>query len=238
MTEETDSFKYGRNQIEFAVERRDRSTLEISVLPSGSVLVVAPVSAATDAIAAAVSKRARWIHSQQKYFSQFTPHTPPRRYVPGETHLYLGRQYRLKVGQGAERQVRLLRGYIQVDGVSFNDNSAIQKLVVGWYRKRARAQFHRRLEICRMRFSSPDAFVPSELGIKTMTSRWGSMSRTGRLLLNPDLVRASVDSIDYVITHELCHMAVPNHSRSFYELQERVMPDWEQRKLKLEKFLA
>ena len=71
-----------------------------------------------------------------------------------------------------------------------------------------------------------------------MISRWGSMSPGGRLLLNPDLVRAPTDAIDYVITHELCHLAVPNHSRDFYDLQARVMPDWERRKLRLEKALA
>lgn len=64
------------------------------------------------------------------------------------------------------------------------------------------------------------------------------MSASGRLTLNPDLVRAPMDSIDYVITHELCHLAEPNHSRAFYELQSNVMPDWESRKLRLEHALA
>lgn len=44
--------------------------------------------------------------------------------------------------------------------------------------------------------------------------------------------------IDYVITHELCHLKVPNHSREFYQLLSRVMPDWELRKDRLEKFMA
>lgn len=64
------------------------------------------------------------------------------------------------------------------------------------------------------------------------------MSPTGRLTLNPDLVRAPIECIDYVITHELCHLAEPNHDKSFFELQSWVMPDWERRKQRLEMMLA
>ncbi|WP_281281986.1 M48 family metallopeptidase [Rubellimicrobium roseum] len=44
--------------------------------------------------------------------------------------------------------------------------------------------------------------------------------------------------MDYVITHELCHGAVPHHGPAFYELLGRVMPDWERRKIRLETILA
>ena len=52
------------------------------------------------------------------------------------------------------------------------------------------------------------------------------------------LIRASVDAIDYVITHELCHMRHKHHGAAFFDLLGRVMPDWEKRKLKLERQLA
>jgi predicted metal-dependent hydrolase len=44
--------------------------------------------------------------------------------------------------------------------------------------------------------------------------------------------------VDYVITHELCHLAYDNHGAGFYKLLDRVMPDWEKRKTKLERQLA
>jgi predicted metal-dependent hydrolase len=71
-----------------------------------------------------------------------------------------------------------------------------------------------------------------------MPTRWGSMSPAGSLVLNPDLIRAPMDCIDYVVTHELCHLLVPNHGRQFFELQQLVMPDWERRKQRLEKVMA
>jgi len=232
------SVVYGSVTIEYRLERRDRTTLEITVEPSGEVLAVAPATAEKDEIEALIRKRARWIIRQQQFFAQFTPRTPPRKFLPGETHNYLGRQYRLRVEPGDLQRARMVRGFILVSGVDFDDTPSIERLVTAWYRERAEVQFRRRLEINRARFPSAEKFQPTSLRIQRMTSRWGSMSPGGRLLLNPDLVRAPIDAIDYVITHELCHLAVPNHSRDFYDLQARVMPDWERRKLRLEKALA
>jgi predicted metal-dependent hydrolase len=59
-----------------------------------------------------------------------------------------------------------------------------------------------------------------------------------RLLLNCRLIEAPIDGIDYVITHELCHLAVPHHGPEFFELLGRVLPDWESRKHRLEEKMA
>jgi YgjP-like, metallopeptidase domain len=61
---------------------------------------------------------------------------------------------------------------------------------------------------------------------------------SGRVLLNPDLIRAPVPCIDYVITHELVHFVHPNHGPKFYKLLEALMPDWLSRKARLEQILS
>ena len=71
-----------------------------------------------------------------------------------------------------------------------------------------------------------------------MAKRWGSHSPSGKVILNPDLIRAPVECIDYVITHELCHTEHKHHGREFFDLLERIMPDWEKRKARLEQRLA
>lgn len=238
MTRPVHRVEYGSASIEYEVQRSDRATLEINVEPDGGVRVVAPLAVELDEITERVLKRASWIRKQQSYFAQFRPRTPDRQFLPGETHLYLGRQYRLRVLPGDVKQAKLVRGFILVSGVEFNDTRTIERLVTAWFRERADAQFDRRLQMNRNRFSNPDDFSPTSIRIQRMVSQWGSMSPGGRLLLHPDLVRAPVDAIDYVITHELCHLAVPNHSRAFFELQEKVMPDWERRKARLERIMA
>jgi len=232
------SIGYGTTTLDYRLERQDRATLAITVEPTGDVIVVAPETAGIHEVEALIRKRARWIIRQQAYFTQFTPRTPPRRFIAGETHKYLGRQYRLRIEPGETRHVRMTRGFILVAGVEFNDTTSIEQLVNDWYRERAQAQFERRLRENLSRFVDPEQHIPTSLRLQRMTTRWGSMSPGGRLLLNPVLVQAPANTIDYVITHELCHRVVPNHSRAFYELQTRVMPDWEARKMRLERAMA
>ncbi|MBT2497572.1 M48 family metallopeptidase [Agromyces sp. ISL-38] len=231
---------YGEHTIEYSLERRERATLEITVTPHGVVEVVAPVDAHIDAVEARVRRRARWILRQQRYFVQFLPRTPPREWVPGETHLYLGRQYRLRIGERAAqvRRVRLIRGFLLIDGCAFDDRDSIERVVRTWYRQHADVQFRRRLEACAARFPEASRPTPTSIRLRAMPARWGSMSPGGCLTLNPELVHAPVDAIDYVITHELCHMIEPHHGRAFFELLGRIMPDWEPRKQRLERALA
>jgi predicted metal-dependent hydrolase len=72
--------------------------------------------------------------------------------------------------------------------------------------------------------------------VRQMRSRWGSCTARGKITLNLKLVMVPRQLIDYVIVHELCHLAEHNHSKGFYTLLSRVMPDWEERREKLERF--
>ena len=229
---------YGEHRIEFTVVRRRRKTLEIAVEPDASVVVAAPVDAPLDAIMEKVRKRAAWIRGQQRSFSQFMPRTPERRYLAGETHLYLGRQYRLKVVRTGRPGVELIRGFIIVHTREPDRPEVTRRLVEGWYGKQARAKFAERLEASLAKFPDPEAFRPAGLIVRRMEKRWGSLSPSGRLLLNRRLIEAPVDTIDYVIAHELCHMAEPHHGAAFYQLLDRVMPDWAGRKGRLEERMA
>lgn len=230
--------EYGTHLIEFQVERRDRRTLEIAVEPDASVVVAAPLDASVEKIDKLVRKRSAWIMRQQRYFQAFLPRTPERRYIPGETHLYLGRRHRLKVERGGSGSVKLVRGFFIVDLPNGKTDDAMPNLVKKWYRERACVKFAERLEVNLSRFTKPDGFRPRGMIVRSLEGRWGSMSPAGRLLLNQRLIEAPVECIDYVVTHELCHVAVANHGPEFFDLLTRVMPDWPKRKERLERIMA
>lgn len=151
----------------------------------------------------------------------------------GETHLYLGRQFRLRVCSGAKDVVKLSRGYFQVELQQQTNTDVVRKLLMSWYLDKAGIRFAETLKRCWPAFETLGHSEP-HIQIRRMKKRWGSLSRNGLLTLNPDLIRAPGECIDYVITHELCHLHSHDHSAEFYRLLERVMPDWEKRKHKLE----
>ncbi|WP_426314081.1 M48 family metallopeptidase [Methylobacterium fujisawaense] len=238
MSAERHRLMVGSQAIDYVIARRQRKTLEIAVEPDTSVVIAAPLDASLEAIELRLRRRATWILRQQRYFSQFLPRTPERQFVSGETHLYLGRQYRLKIVPHVQEKVKLIRGFIVVQTYRPSQAEIARELVETWYRDRAQVKFSERIELNIGRFPDPEAFRPRGLIVRRVRQRWGSMSPSGRLLLNRRLIEAPVDTIDYVITHELCHLAEPHHGTTFYELLDRVLPDWERRKQRLERILA
>lgn len=226
--------QYGRRRVDFQVRRSARKTLGITVQPDLTVLVSAPRRTSEAAIAARVQRRARWILKQQRFFEEYLPPLPPRRYESGETHRYLGRQYRLKVRESADESVKLSGGFLSVETVNKRDTKRVRLLVERWYSTRARAVFERSLEACLPRLRGVLQVAP-RLRLRRMPKRWGSCTPGGVIYLNPELVRAPRVCIEYVVVHELCHLVHPNHGRAFFDLLRRVMPDWEMRKARLER---
>jgi predicted metal-dependent hydrolase len=225
---------YGSAAIEYGLERSSRRTLSISVLPDFTVRVLAPIEANPDEIDARVRRRARWILRQQRRFAEFRPRTPPRRYVGGETHRYLGRQYRLKIVRAAKDRVLLRAGRLIVETTTPGDPAWTRTLVRRWLRARANVILHERFEAAAPVMAALGIRRPT-LRIMVMKKRWGSHTKSGSILLNESLIIARREGIDYVIVHELCHVVEPNHSTRFFRLLRRLMPDWERRKDRLER---
>lgn len=214
------------------LKRTTRRTLAISVLPDGSLELVAPLNTTEPEILRRVEKRNLWITKQRRRFREWEAQKNPRRYVTGATHRYLGRQYRLKIQLGTAEGVVLRSGLFHVVAKSKNEEE-VKRVLDSWYRSRASEQFERRLrqwsEWCSRRgLSSP------KLRIRLMAKRWGSASPDGAIQLNPELIRASSACIDYVIAHEVCHLKYPNHGPQFRNLLQSLCPDHARLKAKLE----
>ena len=215
----------------------DRTTLAISVLPDGSVEVTAPLDTPLSKIEKRIVARLPWIDRQKAYFAQFMPRSPLRQYVGGETHLYLGRRYRLRLKLSEVRTVCLSAGRLVVAVPEPGRSDQVRKTLEAWYRQRARVKLPERVMLAQAQVQHL-GLSPSALTIRMLRKRWGSMSPSGRLTLNGDLIKAPVSSIDYVIIHELCHLAHADHGPAFYRVLQRLLPDWEVRKARLERLLA
>ena len=237
----TDFIEDGSKRIDFRLEYSDRRTLGITVTPDLEVLVKAPVDTAVDAVKEKLRKRAPWIIRQLSFFLSFQPRLTDRKFIGGETHLYLGKQYRLKVISdelGVRSEGVKLKG--QFLEVYTRDNTRVKTLVEGWYLDKAKERFH---QLAQPLF---DSFITRHnlplntyhLSLMQMPTRWGSCTSKGRIILNPELIKAPKVCIEYVIVHELCHLIHHDHTQKFLDLQTREMPEWEKWKNKLERLLA
>jgi predicted metal-dependent hydrolase len=228
--------KFGSRTIVFNLKHRKRKSLGIKVHPDCGVEVLAPIAAKEDQVFESVKIKAPWILKQIDHFNTYKPSTPIRRFINGETHLYLGRQYRLKIVPGDVDEVKAYRGQLWMH--SQNPTPEVLKVQLDkWYKQRAYIVFNELLEEILPKFKRYKISEPV-LTIRTMSKRWGSCTPAGKIILNTELIKAPKGSIEYVIIHELCHLVHHNHTKAFQNLQSRMLPDWQRWKDRLEYSLA
>jgi len=233
-------FSYGDEYITFerVIGEQATNKVLIKVHPDCRVVVSAPMDTNHDAVLSAVKMRGRWIYEQLREFRKQLAYITPRQYISGESHYYLGKQYLLKVIRTADQAqgVKLLRGRLEVlissQHPESSQSSKVKALLMDWYKTRAKETFVKRLDVMLEQTLWVTERPP--LRVQAMQTQWGSCSPNGRITLNPYLVRAPRECIDYVILHELCHIAEHNHSERFYRLMSQVMPQWEVTKKRLD----
>jgi len=226
---------YGDDTLVFSVSYREHlaDKARIHVEPDRRIVVDAPPHTPMKEIKQAVLKRARWIRNQLARLDAVHRHALERQHVSGETHWYLGKRYLLKVRDAKvdSGAVKLRRGRFDVF-VPGRDPASVREALDDWYRAKALKVFGRRLAYLCPNLSWVKG-IP-EWRLRPMQKQWGSCSPNGRLSLNPMLVKAPRLCIDYVIIHELCHLKHHNHSDAYYALLTRRLPDWQERKQRLD----
>lgn len=228
------SIQFGSRKIDFQLQYSNRKTLGISVNPAMEVWVKAPNGSTIEKVKELVRKKSPWIIKQQSFFLGFYPKTPARKFVSGETHLYMGRQYKLKVIKAKKNDIHFNAREIKV---SVKPGSTVKQVLHEWYRERAKLKFAEIAEPLIQQFKKYRV-EPSSLYLQEMPFRWGSCTPKGKIILNPELIKAPKACIEYVIIHELCHLVHKNHTDKFYNLQSKEFPEWEKWKNRLEQLLA
>ena len=228
------SIQFGSKQIDFRLEFTNRKSLGITVTPDLYVLVKAPIETSFEKVKEKLKKKAPWIIKQQSFFLSFYPKATARKFISGETHLYLGRQYRLKIVIAKIESVKIKGKFIEV---ITEDKTKVKQLIKGWYLQNAKTKFTAIAQPLIEKFKIHKV-QPSTLVLREMPTRWGSCTPKGKIILNPELIKAPKGCIQYVIVHELCHLLYRDHSQKFIDLQTKEMRDWEKWKNKLENWLA
>lgn len=232
---EKGNIEFGSRCITYALHRRERKNLRVVVDPDLNIEVYAPEWATLQQIEYAVSQKARWLAKTLDKVEAYHPLPKPRQYISGETILYLGRQYRLKVVNGTLGTAKLVGRYLRVSVSDCESREEVKKHVDNWYRKHAKTKFGHYLSKC-YSIAARHGVPKPTLYVRKMQRRWGSCAASGRITLNVGLVQVPIHCIEYVITHELCHLLHHNHSPSFYHLLTRCQPDWRSRKHTLDQF--
>lgn len=228
-----ETLRYQNQSLHYTLVFRSRRTIGFAVRPDGSVHISAPAGTSPEWVAQQVLKKADWILRHQQTFASRPAPAPTRLFEAGSLHYYQGRPYRLRFAEAPRPAVTVQAGELLVATPAPLCPAQTEALLHDWYACRAKALFAESLERVWPRFAEFNLPRPT-LSVRQMRSRWGSCTpRTARIRLSPELVRARPECLDYVLLHECCHLLVGDHSRAFYDLQTRLLPDWERWKSEL-----
>jgi len=227
-------FVFGSLIYKYNLLDQNRKTLSLTVRPDLNIIVKRPYGMDEQKVEKFLRKKWFWLEKQLSFFKKYQKKKHRKEYISGESFLYLGRQYKLSVKKSSDERVVLTKGLMVLyTENALTDGRHNKFLLNRWYNDKIRKVFNERFEEVKNNF---DYDTKIKLIPREMRRRWGSYLKSGQIILNPKLIYTSKSCIDYVITHELCHLKCKNHNKNFYKLLEKKYPKWEKVKEKLEMY--
>lgn len=222
--------------LEFRIIYSRRRSIGISVHPDSSVIVRVPFLTSLKTISRIVREKYSWVLKHRDNYRKLDNNPVNKSYITGEIHLFHGNQSVLKIEKSDKPYVSFYDNTIELGTEKTDDTVLIKKLLYKEYKKEALKYFPE-LFIKVLRENENQMFKPGGLIIRTMKRRWGSCSNKGKITLSTELIKLSDLYIEYVITHELCHLKHHNHGPHFYKLLSEVFPEWKTVRKELRKYI-
>lgn len=220
-------------EIEYELTRKNVKYINLRVNKYGKVVVSAGKEVPFAVIEEFVQSKAFWIITHLAEIEKRRSELPDHSLYDGKTVYYLGKPYHLALERG-ERNI-----FIEGDTIFLYYpkmySEPLKEAYLDWLQKEAEKKFEEIMDRIYPLVAEYHIIRP-EIKIRNMKSIWGSCTTTGKTIrLNLQLMKAEEGCIEQVILHELLHFRYPNHGKSFYDLMDQLMPDWKERKERLEK---
>ena len=216
------------------VQRKNIKNIHLSVLPpDGKVRLSVPNDTKENVIDAFIRTRVSWIKEQQKTFQEQLRQTK-REYVSGKTVYLFGNQYFLKVVHSNVNNIKIDGKTIHLGVRNNTSTESRERLMNERYRELLKSQIEKRINV----LISLTGVRPNEWQIQIMKTKWGSCNPDKkRLLFNLQLAKKPLECIDFVVTHEFCHLFDRTHGKVFISKMDELLPHWRELKNQLNNYI-
>lgn len=220
------------HKINVTVTKKRMKNIRLSISKTGKVAVSIPYHTTYAYAYEFLVRKRDWINTQLiKILSNIKKDSC--NFVDNGNIFMFGNNYHLTVEKSTKNKVIFDNQFIIY--AKENTDEYIKAVFIKWCKKYFLDIIVNRLNfIYRQMFN--DENIP-QIKIKTMKSMWGNCNYVKRIVsLNLYLIKTPITCIDYVITHELCHLIYHDHSKNFHDLLTRLLPDWKARKKQLNNY--
>jgi predicted metal-dependent hydrolase len=208
------------------VVRKGIKNLHLGVYPpNGRVRVAVPLKVNDAAVRLALVGKLGWIKRQRVKF-ETQPRQSKREIVSGESHYFLGRRYRLSViPQDGAPKVLIRKKFIELHVRRGTNVRQRERVLRRWYRQQLKEMIPPLVE----KWQEILGVRLDEWGIKKMKTRWGTCNPDARRIwLNLELAKKPSQCLEYILVHELTHLAERHHNDRFVSMMNRHLPNWRQ----------
>lgn len=186
----------------------------------GVFIVVCNPYVPNDKIESLISEKVEWILKQQEKLKRHQEIYQPSK----ESLTILGKKIDIELHKETHNHIVEEDGVLQI---YYNDEMFIEKSLQHYLRRRTKSALEPLVEKYKKIFKEDYGIEGIEVKYRDIKGKWGScMPNTGNIVLNYKLIHAPIAFSEYVILHEFCHLIQPNHSKSFYYVVEKYMPDY------------
>jgi predicted metal-dependent hydrolase len=229
-SQEAGVFKIKDIEVPYRVCRSTRRwrTISLSFGHDHGLRVMVPVYTSARRIKRLLDERASWIRTRYLQLNRHGPFRQTDEFKHGADILYLGQKYRLQIACRPVRKSVCVLGSSTMEVTAGNEEKARQA-ILKWYRAQAEALLAERIQP-----------LAEQLGVRyrslTVTNArrlWGCCTHKNDIRINWRILLAPLPLVDCLLAHELCHIVHKNHSKKFWALLEKIIPDQHARKKQL-----
>jgi len=211
------------SEVRYEFKRSYRRSVVAKIRRDGVIEVRAPLLYRESNMLVFLNQHKRWIFN--RFDRLQNAGNQQKKYISGEIHYYLGKQYTLQVVESGKNSVSI-EGNSLIINSKYPENPKYLEIQLNkWYRNQAKIVFSELLPPIIEKFRKYNV-APAKISIRDMRSRWGSCSRKGNISLNLQLIKLNENCIRQVMVHEMCHLVYFNHQAGFHALMDEMMPDW------------
>lgn len=213
--------------ITYELRRSRRKTASIYIERNGSVSVIVPEHLSDQKVEQVLASKRKQIYKGLAEWESLNTRRYEREFVNGESFLYLGRQYRLRLVETQDEPLKLTQGYFNLRAkTSPVPLASARSLFRTFYRVQGQAWLTRRIA----HFAARMGLAVPAVKVLELRNHWASCSARGAINVNWRTMMAPPTVIDYILVHELTHLSYSTHTAAFWGAVDRVLPDYRERR--------
>lgn len=209
--------------INYEVIRRKRKSSSLIVENDGTVKLIVPIDTLDEDIEKIIESKRYWIYTKQSEFESLNYSRVDRKFVNGQGFLYLGASYRLEIVDNLEVDIKLYRGKFYMNKSKVLKGKDVFK---DFYREKGLIKISERVNL----YKGMMGVNPNNIRVMELKNRWASCTDEGNLNFNFKCMMAPLSIIDYIVVHELAHLIHKDHGSEFWNMVDKIIPDYEKRR--------